>query len=163
MKNIVMGIDPGLYKNGYAFLKTENGKFNLVDAGVVLTPRSYELGKRLLLIYESFTELLVSYKPSYVFIEKLFFSKNVSSALQVSQAIGVIHLLLTQKEIPFFEITPVEVKKYVVGDYRADKDSVKKSILYSLGLGNISGLKDVTDAMGIALSGWFKQREESYV
>ncbi|MCK5683292.1 crossover junction endodeoxyribonuclease RuvC [bacterium] len=156
INTVVLGIDPGLYKTGYGIIEHNAGNFKYIEAGVIFTERTDSLAFRLKVIFESFETIIKKFNPSLVALERLFFNKNVSSAMKVSNAIGVILLASELQNRKIIQITPTEVKKYVTGDHKADKESVKKMMLISLGLQSLSGIQDVSDALGVALAGTYK-------
>jgi crossover junction endodeoxyribonuclease RuvC len=105
----------------------------------------------LLHIYSQVAALLKQHPPSHIAVEKLFFSKNISSAMSVSEARGVILLLAEQLQIPVTEYTPNQVKQAITGSGRADKRQMQEMIKRLLGLREIPKPDDAADALSIAL------------
>ena len=149
---IVVGIDPGTATTGYGFIdETPNGALEAVDYGVITTPAGMAPEKRLKLLYEKLTELFLFHRPQEAAVEKLFFQKNVKTAIAVGQARGVIMLAIAQLEIAVGEYTPLEVKQAVVGYGNADKKQVQEMVKALLELDTIPRPDDAADALAIAI------------
>lgn len=148
---IVIGIDPGLATVGFGVIKTEKEKATPISYGCIRTSPDKETPARLLEIYNEITSLFEKYKPEVIAVEKLFFSKNVTNALSVSEARGVIFLAAQQQNIPIFEYTPNQVKQAITGSGRADKKQVQEMIKRLLGLDEIPEPDDAADGLSIAL------------
>ncbi|MCP6720104.1 MAG: crossover junction endodeoxyribonuclease RuvC [Patescibacteria group bacterium] len=149
---IILGIDPGSVRIGYGVIKKNHGKLTHLKSGLLKLPQT-DHANRLVAIEKDLNNLLQKFQPDRVGLEKLFFVKNQKTALGVSEARGVILNTLAKKSLPFFEITPSEVKLAVTGDGRASKKSVAKMVNYFLGLelGNVV-IDDITDALAIAIA-----------
>jgi len=148
---MVIGIDPGLARLGYGVIRLERGVAVPVCYGCTETRAGARTGERLLEICTGFTSLLDRYTPDAIAIEKLFFSRNVTSAMGVSEVRGVILLLAEQRGIPVFEYTPNQVKQAITGSGRADKVQVQQMITRLLRLGEVPQPDDAADALSIAL------------
>lgn len=148
---IVIGIDPGLATVGFGVIKTEKEKVTPISYGCIRTSPDKDTPLRLLEIYEEIVSLFEKYKPEVIAVEKLFFSKNVTNALSVSEARGVIFLAAQQQNIPIFEYTPNQVKQAITGSGRADKKQVQEMIKRLLGLDEIPEPDDAADGLSIAL------------
>src|SRR3982751_4238030 len=111
----IIGIDPGTGLLGFGVIEASRGKVMLVDGGVIRTPVHEDDGVRLLTIYDELTDIIASSKPQQMSVEKLFFSKNITTAMTVAQARGVVLLCAMQAGIPFFEYTPNQIKQGVPG------------------------------------------------
>ncbi len=118
---IVLGIDPGLRELGYAFL--EKGP-TLLKTGTIYTSSELPKGDRLKLIYERLNDEIDRFNPELLCIESVFFAKNAKSAMQIGEVRGVIALLCAQKRIEIKEITPLELKKSLVGWGGASKEEL---------------------------------------
>jgi crossover junction endodeoxyribonuclease RuvC len=148
---LVCGIDPGIGRLGYALLEQqESGKSETIEFGCLETPSNMPLPQRLFSLYQGMEKILTA-QPKAVAIEKLFFNKNVKTALSVAEARGVVLLLCAQRDIPVFEYTPPEVKMAVVGYGRADKRQVQIMLQRTLGLKDLPRPDDAADALAIAL------------
>ncbi|MCZ7398133.1 MAG: crossover junction endodeoxyribonuclease RuvC [Candidatus Methanoperedens sp.] len=148
---IVIGIDPGLATVGFGVIRTEKNNITPVSYGVIRTSAEKQSPERLLEIYTGVNELFGKYVPSAVAVEKLFFNKNVTNAMSVSEARGVIVLAAEQNHIPVFEYTPNEVKQAITGSGRADKKQMQEMIKRLLNLSEIPRPDDAADGLSIAL------------
>ena len=148
---IVIGIDPGLARVGYGVIEVRNRKPVPLCYGCIETGKEETTAGRLLQIYTEAAKLLERYPPAQIAMEKLFFSKNITSAMSVSEARGVLLLLAEQKKIPVTEYTPNQVKQAITGSGRADKRQVQEMIMRLLHLDEIPQPDDAADALSIAL------------
>ena len=147
----VIGIDPGLARVGYGVIAVDNRRYEPVCYGCVETAKELSTSERLLQVYTEIASLLERYPPAHIAVEKLFFSKNITSAMSVSEARGVILLLAEQKQIPVTEYTPNQVKQAITGSGRADKRQMQEMITRLLHLDGIPEPDDAADALSIAL------------
>jgi crossover junction endodeoxyribonuclease RuvC len=153
MRQRVIGLDPGTARTGYAILESEGGEaLTAVAFGVIETPPSDPLPQRLLFLYQQIRELLLLHRPQSGAVEKLFFQRNVSTAIQVGQARGVILLALAEAEIPVAEYTPNEIKQSVTGYGSANKRQMQEMVRLLLGLEAIPQPDDAADALAIAIT-----------
>lgn len=148
---IVIGIDPGLATVGFGVIKTDAEKVTPISYGCIRTSANKQTPQRLLEIFNEITILFEKYNPDAAAVEKLFFSKNVTNGLSVSEARGVIFLAAQQQNIPIFEYTPNQVKQAITGSGRADKKQVQEMIRRLLGLDEIPQPDDAADGLSIAL------------
>jgi len=148
----IIGIDPGTGILGFGVIDVERGKAKLVDAGVIRTPVKEDDAVRLLTIYEELTELIKLNKPEYMSVEKLFFSKNVTTAMTVSQARGVVLLCAQQAGIPIAEYNPMQIKQAITGYGKADKKQMQEMVKVILGLKEIPKPDDAADALAAAIT-----------
>ncbi len=149
---IVIGIDPGLARLGYGVIEVTNGEIRAVRYGCIETSGKYlRTSERLLKIYSEVEALFENYKPVYISLEKLFFTRNVSSAMGVSEVRGIILLAAEQQNIPVAEYTPNQVKQAITGSGRADKRQMQEMIKRLLRLTEIPTPDDAADALSIAL------------
>jgi crossover junction endodeoxyribonuclease RuvC len=149
---LVVGIDPGTATTGYGFIReTSAGGLEVVDFGVVTTAANLQPEVRLLQLNEQLEKLLALHRPDSGAVEKLFFQKNVKTAIAVGQARGVILLSLAKANLPVFEYTPLEVKLAVVGYGAADKNQVQQMVKAILNLSKIPKPDDAADALAIAI------------
>lgn len=150
---IILGIDPGIARLGYGIIAEGHGKTKTITYGCFETKKSDPHEKRLKTVHNELMRLIKKYKPQRVAVEKLFFSKNVKTALQVGEARGVIMLTCAELNVPIFEISPKEVKQSLTGYGQADKLQMQKMIQLILGLNEIPKPDDAADALAIALAG----------
>ena len=155
---IYLGIDPGTATTGYGIIKkaspTKNSKtqeFEILDFGVITTKKTDTDAKRLQILYDDLSEIIEKYKPGYIGVEKLFFSKNQTTAMTVSQARGVVLLACSQNKASLLEFTPLQVKNTLCGYGKADKIQVQRMVQQTFKLKNIPKPDDAADALAIAL------------
>ncbi|HRX01479.1 MAG TPA: crossover junction endodeoxyribonuclease RuvC [Cyclobacteriaceae bacterium] len=149
---IVIGIDPGTATTGYGVIDEDNdGNFNVLDYGVVITRADLSLENRLKIIYDSLTSLIILHKPASAAVEKLFFKQNVTNAISVGQARGVILLAFANSGIPVAEYSPAEVKSAVSGYGGAEKAQVQAMVKAILNLNETPKPDDAADALAIAI------------
>ncbi len=148
---IIIGIDPGLATVGFGVIRKEKGKLSPVSYGCIKTSPEKQNPERLKEIYDEVNVLLDKYSPSEVAVEKLFFTNNITSAMGVSEARGVIFLAAQQKNIPIIEYTPKQIKQAITGSGSADKKQIQEMIKRLLGLDEIPRPDDAADGLSIAL------------
>jgi crossover junction endodeoxyribonuclease RuvC len=148
----ILGIDPGTATTGYGLIEQDQqNQLTVVEYGVILTPAGMPQAERLLIIHTKLNELLLLHKPEMAAVEKLFFQRNVSTAIAVGQSRGVVLLGLAMAGIPFDEYTPNEVKQAVTGYGAADKKQVQQMVKLLLSLKAIPHPDDAADALAIAI------------
>jgi crossover junction endodeoxyribonuclease RuvC len=148
----ILGIDPGTGILGFGVIDTDpSGKAAMVDAGVIRTPVKQPDSQRLLTIYDELKEIISSCKPAVLSVEKLFFSQNVTTAMSVSQARGVVLLLGEQHGLQLFEYTPQQIKMAITGFGKADKKQMQEMVRVILGLPEVPKPDDCADALAAAI------------
>lgn len=147
----ILGIDPGLATTGFAIIDVQDRTKKILTIGVVRTPAGLNLSERLHEIYKDISSLINEYKPEACAIEQIFFSKNITTGIQVSHARGVILLALEKTKIPFTEYTPSAMKRLLTGNGKADKKAVQKMLCLELGLSSMPEPDDAADALSLAL------------
>lgn len=151
-ERIIIGIDPGLAALGYGVIAAgPGGQLRHITHGCIKTCSADPSEKRLASIFSEVSALLDCYKPDAGGIEDLYFFRNVSSALPVAEARGVIKLTFAQALIPLAEFTPNAIKKAVTGTARADKVQVQEMVRILLGLGGIPSPDHAADALAAAI------------
>jgi crossover junction endodeoxyribonuclease RuvC len=148
---IILGFDPGTATTGFGVVESVNDVLRPIDVGVILTPADMPIEERLLSIYTDVNTLLDKYNPDTVATERLFFDRNVTNALSVGRAIGVILLALAQRGLPWMEYTPMQVKTSVTGYGGADKNQIQQMVVRLLGLAEVPKPDDAADALAIAI------------
>lgn len=149
---LVIGIDPGTATTGYGLVQENaDGSLEAVAYGVIETPAHTPMAERLLTLYKQLGELILLHCPQRAAVEKLFFQRNVTTALSVGQARGVALLALAQAGIDVAEYTPMEVKQAVAGYGGADKRQVQQMVAALLALDEIPHPDDAADALAIAI------------
>ncbi|MDY7041524.1 MAG: crossover junction endodeoxyribonuclease RuvC [Chloroflexota bacterium] len=147
----ILGVDPGTAITGYGLVHEGQGKLTVVEYGVVTTSSQLTLAERLLKIHQELSELVSRHAPSAVAVEKLFFSRNVRTAMAVGQARGVALLAAAQAGLPVYEYTPLEVKLAIAGYGGASKEQVQQMVQLLLGLEEVPRPDDAADAIAVAV------------
>ena len=148
---IALGIDPGTATCGFGVVSLENGDLRLVDAGVIRTAPDETDGARLGQLHAALSTLLAEHAPDRVGVERLFFQRNVQTAMAVGQARGVALLAAAQAGLTVDEPTPNEVKQAVCGNGAADKQQVAGMVARLLGVSLAGVPDDATDALAVAI------------
>ncbi|MDB4939734.1 MAG: ruvC [Candidatus Doudnabacteria bacterium] len=154
---IILGIDPGTATTGYALIKKQkDNSFRILDFGVIQTKKTLSDSARLAELQKDLKKIITKYKPNRAGVEKLFFKTNVTTAMTVSQARGVVLLTLEQSKIELFEFTPLQVKSMICGYGKAEKRQVQLMVQKTFNLKTLPKPDDAADALGIALCASFK-------
>lgn len=154
----ILGLDPGTATTGYGLIELVGEQPLMRDYGCILTPKEHAPAVRLLDIHHQLIDVISQTKPDHVIVEKLFFATNARTAMAVSEARGVILMTLCKLEMPFTELTPMQVKQRVVGSGRADKKMVQASVVELLSLTETPKPDDAADALALAICGiWIHQ------
>lgn len=148
----ILGIDPGTGILGFGVIDVDRNGPVLVDAGVIRTPVKEDDAVRLLTIYEELTEIIAATKPAQMSVEKLFFSRNVTTAITVSQARGVVLLCGMQAGMTIHEYTPLQIKQAITGYGNADKKQMQEMVRIILKLKEIPRPDDAADALAAAIT-----------
>lgn len=148
----ILGIDPGTGILGFGVIDVQRGKPQLVDGGVIRTPVHEDDAVRLLTIYEELTDIIAATKPTMMSVEKLFFARNVTTAMTVAQARGVVLLCGMQAEMQIYEYTPMQIKLAITGYGKADKKQMQEMVRTILGLKEVPKPDDAADAIAAALT-----------
>lgn len=148
----ILGIDPGTGILGFGVIEVDQkGKAVLVDAGVIRTPVKEDDAVRLQTIYEELTDIIMNTKPTELAVEKLFFMRNVTTAMTVAQARGVVLLAGMQSGLTIHEYTPLQIKQAITGYGRAEKKQIQEMVKIILGLKDIPKPDDCADALATAI------------
>jgi crossover junction endodeoxyribonuclease RuvC len=157
---LALGIDPGIATTGYGLVSmTDQGELQAVTFGAIVTPPHVPAQQRLLMLYADLKELLTLHHPDTFAVEKLFFQRNVSTAIGVGQARGVVLLAIAEVGGEVGEYTPNEVKQAVVGYGAADKRQVQKMVQTLLHLPEIPRPDDAADALAVAITHLHTRRD----
>jgi crossover junction endodeoxyribonuclease RuvC len=148
----IIGIDPGTGILGFGVIDVIKGKATLVTAGVVRTPAHTPLDERLEEIFDSLTDIIAETNPSVMAIEKLFFARNVTTAMSVSHARGVAMLAGKKAKLELAEYTPLQIKQTLTGYGKADKKQVQEMVRVHLALREIPKPDDCADALATAIT-----------
>ena len=149
---LVIGIDPGIAITGYGLIKTDRrNEYQCVDFGVITTKAGLPDADRLSILYSELTEIIHLHRPDTSAVEKLFFQKNVKTAISVGQARGVAMLTLAQANLAVEEYTPNEIKQTVCGYGNAGKRQVQRMVQTLLNLQDLPKPDDAADALAVAI------------
>ncbi len=151
----VLGIDPGIANLGWGIIDFDGTRFSLVASGLIKTSASDSLGSRLLSIYNRISDIIEAYHPEAAAVEDLFFNKNVSSAIPVAKASGVVELCISEYGLELDILSPKLIKQTLTGTGSADKNQVLQMVTMLLGLDRnaLAMMPDhVSDAIAIAMS-----------
>ena len=148
---IALGIDPGTAVCGFGVVDLEDGRLRLIDAGVVRTAQGETDAERLRLLHAALTALVAEHRPVRVGVERLFFQRNVQTAMVVGQARGIALLVAAEAGLVVDEPTPNEVKQAVCGNGAANKAQVAAMVARLLSASLDGVADDATDALAVAI------------
>ena len=149
----ILGIDPGIGITGFGLIETSSREIaRALDFGVITTTMNAPLPGRLKELYDSLQEVFDTTKPDVVSIEKLFFSKNITTGIAVAEARGLVLLTAAQREIPIYEYTPNEIKKTLTGYGSAKKPQMQEMVRLHLNLEKKPRPDDAADALAAAIT-----------
>jgi crossover junction endodeoxyribonuclease RuvC len=157
---ITLGIDPGTAICGFGVVSLEAGRLRLIDAGCVRTKSDDSDAARLLQLHGALRSLVAEYRPERIGVERLFFQRNVQTAMAVGQARGVALLVAAEAGVRLDEPTPNEVKQTVCGNGSADKRQVATMVERLLGVSLAGVPDDATDALAIAIGCAYRAASE---
>jgi crossover junction endodeoxyribonuclease RuvC len=161
---LVLGIDPGTATTGYGLVRqADDGSLQAVEFGAILTPADMAMPARLASLYEQLQAIILLHRPDSSAVEKLFFQKNVKTALSVGQGRGVVLLALAQAKLPIGEYTPNEIKQAVTGYGSADKQQIQEMVKLLLGLEKRPKPDDAADALAVAICHLHSSRYQSII
>jgi len=149
---IILGIDPGFDRMGWAILEKKLGKEKLISSGCLITKRSLLYGERIFGLGQELEKIIKCFKPDIVAVEQLFFFKNQKTALKVSEARGMVLYIVASKNISVYELTPLQIKMALTGYGRAEKQQVQKMVMNILKLKKKPKYDDEIDAIACAMS-----------
>ncbi|MGI0517712.1 crossover junction endodeoxyribonuclease RuvC [Treponema denticola] len=152
LRPCVIGIDPGLANTGYGIISFSNNRFECIEYGSISTEPHLLQGMRLLKIFDRVSALIEKYRPKEAGIETLYFAKNATSAMSVSEARGVVLLALAQGGVRVGEYAPNSIKKAVTGIAQAEKRQVQEAVKLILGLKEIPRPDHAADALAAAIT-----------
>lgn len=148
---IIIGIDPGSVITGYGMIRKTKKGLKCLGYGIIETDPRLAPEQRLHKLHLELSKLLRQYKPCILVVEKVFFFKNLKTAMPVSEAEGVVLLTAAKKKIKVKQLTPLEIKMGICGYGRADKKQVQKMIKEILKLKEIPRPDDAADALATAV------------
>jgi crossover junction endodeoxyribonuclease RuvC len=147
----ILGVDPGTCITGYGVIAHSPKSQHAMDYGCIRPPAKKSLPQKHLIIFESLSQIMDTYKPDAVAVETQFVYKNVQSALKLGMARAMAMLAATQRGIPIYEYTPKKAKLAVVGQGAASKHQVQKMIQVLFKLPSLPEPEDAADALALAL------------
>lgn len=148
----ILGIDPGTGILGFGVIEvSDKNELSLVDAGVIRTPPKQPDADRLKTIYDELHEIITHCKPTVISVEKLFFARNVTTAMSVAQARGVVLLCGKQHNLELHEFTPLQIKQALTGYGKAEKKQIQEMVRVFLKLKHIPKPDDAADALAAAI------------
>jgi crossover junction endodeoxyribonuclease RuvC len=148
----IIGIDPGTGILGFGIIEVNLGELKMVDAGVIRTPVKEDDAIRLEIIYDELTDIIATNKPQMMSVEKLFFAQNVTTAMTVAQARGIVLLTGRQAGLTIHEYTPLQIKQALTGYGRADKKQIQEMVKIILKLKTVPKPDDCADALAAAIT-----------
>jgi len=149
----ILGIDPGTATVGYGVIEEQDGQLVMVSCGAIkTTPSDGTAAERLQIIYAELNNLLEQFRPDSAAVEQLFFGRNITTAISVGQARGVLLLALANAGIPVAEYSPPKIKEAVSGYGNATKQQVQYMVQNILNLDEIPRPDDAADGLAVALT-----------
>lgn len=148
---IILGIDPGTAITGYGLISYQGNHLKHIGYGVIRTLPKQSPAQRLKQLYQELQAIIVQCRPDVMAIEELFFNRNVTTALAVGQARGVIILAAANLDLEIAEYTPLQVKQAVVGYGRAEKQQIQEMVRILLCLPGLPKPDDAADGLAIAI------------
>lgn len=148
----VLGLDPGTATTGYGVIDAVDGRLTVVTYGVIRTSSQKSASQRLQKIYQELNDLIAEYEPDTAGIEEVFFGRNITTAISVGQARGVLMLALANADIPVGEYSPPKIKDAVTGYGKADKAQVQLMVRNLLDLEETPRPDDAADGLAVAIT-----------
>ena len=159
----ILGLDPGTATTGYGIIDIVEGEPQMVTFGVIRTSSKKSTPERLQKIYDELNEVLEEYRPAAAAIEEVFFGRNITTAISVGQARGVLILALAKAGIPIGEYSPPQVKDAVTGYGKADKHQVQLMVRNLLRLEETPRPDDAADGLAVAITHYQHRRYTSLI
>jgi crossover junction endodeoxyribonuclease RuvC len=156
-----LGLDPGTATVGYGVVEENDGRVEAVAYGVITTDPKESTARRLQIVYQELNQLLVTYRPDAAAVEELFFGRNITTAIKVGQARGVLLLALANANLPIAEFSPPKVTEAVSGYGNANKEQVQFMVQSLLNLPEIPKPDDAADGLAVALTHYQHWRYQS--
>lgn len=157
----ILGIDPGTATVGYGVIEERESKISVVTFGAITTkPQDGDTARRLQIIYDALSALIKQYRPTEAAIEELFFGRNITTAIQVGQARGVLLLALVNAGVPIAEYSPPKIKEAVSGYGNASKQQVQFMVQNLLNLEEMPKPDDAADGLAVAWTHYQHYRHE---
>lgn len=154
----ILGLDPGTASTGYGIIDVSDGEVSLVTYGVIKTSANEDPPVRLQIIFQELNGIISEYQPDSAGVEEVFFGRNITTAISVGQARGVLLLALANANIPIAEYSPPVIKESVTGYGKADKYQVQLMVRNLLHLEETPRPDDAADGLAVALAHYQYQR-----
>lgn len=154
---IILGLDPGTARTGYGIVR-KTKPLKCLGYGVIQTSPLLSAANRLKLLNNQLSKIIKDYRPHIVVVENVYFFKNLKTVIPVSQAKGVILLTVAKKNLPIYELTPLQVKLALTGYGWSEKKIVQKKVKNILNLGEELKSDDAADALAVAIAHCFNKR-----
>lgn len=148
--SIFLWIDPGTTDVGFAVIEVVKNTRTILTFGVIHTTPKAPQGQKLLEIMNDLEEVIMQYWVTHAAVEKLYFSTNLKTGIDVAQSRGVIIAIITKHNIELAEYTPLQVKKAICGNGKAEKKQIGRAVQLLFKLDEIPKPDDAADALGIA-------------
>lgn len=148
----ILGIDPGTATTGFGVIETAGRELKFIGGGVITTPAGQAMPERLLTIHEELNQIIDQYKPDQMAVELLYFAANVTTAMTVGQARGVVLLAAAEAELEVREFTPLQVKQALTGYGKATKSQIQIMVQRLLNLAELPRPDDAADALAVAIT-----------
>ena len=148
----IIGVDPGTATTGFGVIDHVKGKLTFVDAGVITTTPDMSMPERLIILHNELAQVIKETKPEQAAVELLYFATNVTTAITVGQARGVIVMTLAEAGLIPFEYTPMQIKQAVTGYGGAKKPQIQEMVKMLLQLPQIPRPDDAADGLAIAIT-----------
>ncbi len=149
---IILGIDPGIAIVGFGVIEKSRNDIRVIDYGVITTHKDTRTPIRLQQVYSGIMQLIEKYKPDAIALEELFFNNNITTAITVAQARGVLLIAAANYTENLYEYTPLQIKQALTGNGRAEKKQVQYMVKAILNLSSIPKPDDAADALAVALT-----------
>lgn len=156
-----LGIDPGTGRCGFGIVDKEGSRVRAVDYGIIETFPDMPASERLSIVHTGVCQLIDAYHPEVMGVETLYFNRNITTAIAVAQARGVILLAGFEKKVPLFECTPLQVKQQVAGYGRAEKHQVIEMVMRLMDITEKIDPDDAADALAIGLTAIYRTEHEA--
>lgn len=157
-----LGIDPGTGRCGFGVVDKVGNRITAEDYGVIETFPDMPAAERLHIVYTGVRQLIETYRPDIMGVETLYFNRNITTAIAVAQARGVILLAGAEEKLPLFECTPLQVKQQVVGYGRAEKRQVIEMTMRLMAIKERIDPDDAADALAIGLTAIYRTEHERH-
>lgn len=158
----ILGIDPGFDRTGFGVIDVSGNSMTWVYHGCLQTDKRSEFSFRLQQVRDAVKKTIEHFKPELVAVEELFFQTNVTTAIKVGMARGVIFLAIADAHLPVLELTPNQIKQGLTGYGKAEKKAMQEMVRVSLKLKEIPKPDDAADALAIAIVGAFAAKHPEH-